>query len=387
MTIAAMHLRVVAAVLLLVTGCAAEPETGPSGEPIRIGYLNDSSGAFAVPELQTGAEVAVAHLNREGGVRNRPFELVTCPADGTPEQSEQCAAKFVRANVDVVLEGVDTGADAAMPKLSEATIPLVGHVQVTPGLMNHKNAFFFGAAAVAYGTAALKYYADQGMKTVAWLLPESPATHAFTDTVLVPAARRFGLDYRSVYYPADHPGWDGLARAVATAEVSGSIAATEEQCTQMVRALRGHGYGGRVLAASCTGLPKSVGNEAIGVELSADFWHPTDPLSAPPANQAEIEEYRRAMRAAGHDEPVAGAVVSFADVMTLARVLSTSDGKPEQALRAVKNLDSFLGPQITCDHGWFGNSACSTAVLFYRFQPNGALKAQIPDFIEVAKLG
>ena len=27
------------------------------------------------------------------------------------------------------------------------------------------------------------------------------------------------------------------------------------------------------------------------------------------------------------------------------------------------------------------------AVLFYRFQPNGALKAQIPDFIEVAKLG
>ncbi|RAS71311.1 hypothetical protein C8D87_1011612 [Lentzea atacamensis] len=53
----------------------------------------------------------------------------------------------------------------------------------------------------------------------------------------------------------------------------------------------------------------------------------------------------------------------------------------------MKNLDSFLGPQITCDHAWFGNSACSTAVLFYRFQPNGALKAQVPDFIEVAKLG
>ncbi|HEX8865899.1 MAG TPA: ABC transporter substrate-binding protein [Lentzea sp.] len=382
-----MHLRVVAAVLLLATACAAEPERGPSGEPIKIGYLNNASGAFSVPELQTGAEVAVAHLNRKGGVRNRPFELVTCPTDGTPEQSEACASKFVRDKVAVVVQGVDTGADAAMPQLSDAAIPLVGHVQFTPGLMNHKNAYFFGAAAVAYGTAALKYYADQSVKSVAWLLPESPATHAFSDSVLTPAAKRFGLTYRSVYYPADNPGWDGLARTVATAEASGSIAATEEQCTHIVRALRESNYEGRILAASCTGLQKSVGNQSIGVELSSDFWHPTDPLSAPPANQEEIEEYRQAMREAGHDEPVAGAVVSFADMMTLARVLSTSDGTPEQALKAVKNLDSFLGPQITCDHAWLGNSACSTAVLFYRFQPNGALKAQIPDFIEVAKLG
>jgi hypothetical protein len=190
-----------------------------------------------------------------------------------------------------------------------------------------------------------------------------------------------------VYYPADNPDWDGLARNVRGEEASGSIAATEEQCTHIVNALREANYDGRILAASCTGLPRSVGNRSIGVELSADFWHPTDPLSAPPANQEEIEEYRTAMRNAGHDEPVAGAVVSFADMMTLARVLSTSDGTPEQALRAVRNLDSFLSPQITCDHGWFGNSACSTAVLFYRFQPNGALKAQIPDFIEVAALG
>ena len=148
-----MHVRVFAAVLLLLTGCAAEQERGPSGEPIRIGYLNNSSGAFAVPELQTGAEVAVAHLNRKGGVRDRPFELVTCPTDGTPEQSQACAEKFVAEKVAVAVQGVDTGADGAMPTLAEAAIPLVGHVQFTPGLMNHKNAFFFGAAAVMQSSA------------------------------------------------------------------------------------------------------------------------------------------------------------------------------------------------------------------------------------------
>ena len=115
-----MHLRVVAAVLLLAAGCAAEPERRPSGEPVKIGYLNNASGAFAVPELQIGAEVAVAHLNGKGGIRNRRIELVTCPTDGTPEQSRACAGKFVSEKAAVVVQGVDTGADAAMPDLVAA---------------------------------------------------------------------------------------------------------------------------------------------------------------------------------------------------------------------------------------------------------------------------
>lgn len=388
-----MHARVAVLVALVLAGCAAEPDTAAHGEAIKIGFINNESGAFAAPELEIGSEVAVQYLNAHGGVHGRPLEVVRCATDGTPDQSASCATTMVEEKVVVAVEGVDTGADAASPVLTAAGIPLVGHVQFAPGQMNDRNSFFFGAAAMAYGTAALKYYADQGIKTVTWLFPEDPTSRAFTDSVLRPAAARFGLKYKTVYYNAAAPSWTVLAQQVLQEgpEASGSIAATEDQCAEMVRALREVSYNGRIMAASCTGLPRAVGKQSIGVELAADHWHPTDPMSAPPANQEEIRLYADAMKAAGHNEPVPGSVVSFADTMTLSRVLSAMSGpitasSVTEALRGVKELDSFLGPQITCDHGWNGNSACHTALLIYRFQPNGALKAQVPDYIEVAKL-
>lgn len=391
-----MRARIATAVLVAasaLTGCGSEPDNAASGEAIKIGFINNEHGAFAAPEMKVGSEVAVEYLNKNGGIKGRPLDVVRCATDGSPEQSVQCAEMFVREKVVVSVEGVDIGADAAIPVYTAAGIPVVGHVHLAPGQIMDANSFFFGAASLAYGTAALKYYADQDVKSVTWLLPEAPTTHVFTDNILRPAAQRFGVKYKTIYYDSAAPNWSVLAEQVLreAPEASGSIAATEEQCASMVRALREADYNGRILAASCTGLPKAVGKQSIGVELSQDHWNPTDPLSAPPANQQEIKVYEDAMRAAGHTEPVPGAVVSFADTMTLSRVLSTMNGtitaaNVTEALRSVKEMDSFLGPQITCDHGWNGNSACHTALLYYRFQPNGALKAQVPDYIEVSKM-
>jgi ABC-type branched-subunit amino acid transport system substrate-binding protein len=380
------------ALLALLAGCTAEPPA-TSGEPIRIGFANNESGPLAAPDMATGARVAVDHLNAGGGIDGRPIEIVGCASDGTTERSEACARMFVARDVAVVVQGVDLGADAALPVLAAAKIPFVGHVQFGPAQMTDPNSYFFGAASLAYGAAALKYYADQELKTVSWLLPEAPSSHAFTDGVLLPAAAKLGLTYESIYYDTRAPDWDALARTVAdrAPDVGGSIVATEEQCASMVRALHGIGFGGRVLAASCSGLHKALGGQALGVDLAFDTWNVTDPLSAPPTNQAEITIYLDAMQAAGHSDPLSVAAISFADVMTLSRVFALVDGSVDArtvsvALAGVKNLDSFLGPAITCDRSWHANSACSTALLFYRFQPNGALKAQIPDYIEASKL-
>ena len=53
---------------------AAEPEP----EPLRIGFIGSYSGTPAPsgPDRQTGAELAVAHLNAAGGIGGRPVELV-----------------------------------------------------------------------------------------------------------------------------------------------------------------------------------------------------------------------------------------------------------------------------------------------------------------------
>jgi len=99
------------------------------------------------------------------------------------------------------------------------------------------------------------------------------------------------------------------------------------------------------------------------------------------------------MKAAGHEDLMQGnAVITFADTVNLARILSTVQGTIDgpavsSALRGVKGLDSFLGPKITCDHTVIpGNSACAAGLLFYKVQKDGSVKALTTDFVDISKL-
>lgn len=393
---------------LLGAGCAEQPvdptavagapivqAQKATGKPITIGFLNNEGGAFSVPELRIGNEVATDYLNNTlGGVNGRPLDVIRCASDGSPEKSIDCANKLVEAKVAAVLTGLDVGADAALPILAAAKIPLVGHVQFGPKQMFDRNSYFFGTAALAYGAAALKFYADQDVRSIRWFLPDVPSSRILTDTVLLPVAGKLGIDYDSVYYPAAAPNWPVLAATVAAdrPDASGSLVATDTQCASLVRALRGVAYRGRILAASCTGLYETLGTQAAGVDIDLDHWSPSDPGSAPPAKQKEIATYIEVMVSAGESEWTPGnAVITFADTLTLAKVLATIPGPIDgpsvsAALGAVSGLDSFLGPQITCDHSWKGNSACSTGLLFYRFERDGSLKAATASFLDIAAL-
>lgn len=372
---------------------AAEPA---AGEAIVIGFLNSEGGAFSVPELRVGNELAQDYINEQlGGVNGRPLRVLRCATDGTPEKSIDCVNGFVEEGVVAVLEGADLGADAVLPILTDAGIPMIGHVQFGPARMFDANAFYLGAAAIAYGAAALTYYADADAETVAWFLPDEPSSHVFTDDVLIPTAEALGIEYKTVYYDAMNPNWAVLA-ATAVSEspdVSGSIAATDAQCAEFIAALRDAGYQGRILAASCTDLYDAVGDKAVGVDTQADHWHVGDVESAPPAKQDELLEYAAVMDAAGQGELIEGnAIIAFADMINLSRILSTIDEPVDgaavsAAFMATKDFDSYTGPTITCDHTVIpGNSACSTDMLFFQVQDDGSIKAATPDFVDVSGL-
>jgi branched-chain amino acid transport system substrate-binding protein len=257
------------------------------------------------------------------------------------------------------------------------------------------NATYFGAAALAYGAAALQFYADEGSESVVWFLPDEPSSHAFTDAALEPASAALGIDYTTVYYDAASPNWAVLATtAVAeNPDVSGTIAATDAQCAEMVGALRDAGYQGRILAASCVGLHDALGDDAVGVDTDADHWHPGDIASAPTAKQAELEEYGAVMRAAGHEDLIGGnAIISFADMINLSRIMATITGPIDGpavagALDATTDFDSYAGPTISCDGTVMpGNSACSTGLLFFQVQDDGSVRAVTDDFVDVTAL-
>jgi hypothetical protein len=119
--------------------------------------------------------------------------------------------------------------------------------------------------------------------------------------------------------------------------------------------------------------------------------------SAPPAKQDELREYAAVMEAAGQGDLVEGnAIIAFADMINLWRILSTIDEPADEpidgaavsaALMATKDFDSYVGPAISCDHTVIpGNSACSIDMLFFQVQDDGSIKAATPDFVDVSDL-
>jgi branched-chain amino acid transport system substrate-binding protein len=375
---------------------ATSAGTRATGEPIKIGFVNSEGGAFSVPELRVGNEVAEGYINEQlGGVDGRPLQVSRCTTDGSPEASIDCANQLVEQGVVAVVEGTDLGGDAMLPILADAGVPLVGHVQFGPGRMFDDNSYYFGAAALAYGAAALQFYADEGAQSISWFLPDEPSSHAFTDSVLEPTSEQLGLEYNTVYYDPASPNWAVLAAtAVSDApDVSGSIAATDAQCAEMIGALRQAGYQGRILAASCVGLYDALGDDAVGVDTDADHWHPGDVSSAPADKQTELEEYAAVMRDAGHEDLIAGnAIITFADMINLSRIMATIDGPIDGtavagALRATKDFDSYVGPTISCDRSVIpGNSACSADLLFFQVQDDGSVEAVTDDYVDVTGL-
>ena len=270
---------------------------------------------------------------------------------------------------------------------------MVGHVQFGAARMFDPNSYYFGAAVMAYGKAALSFYKDEGATSVMWFMPDEPSSRSFTDGVLTPVSAELGMDYQTVYYDPASPNWSVLATtAVAeNPDVSGSIAGTDAQCAAFVGALRDAGYQGRILAASCNGLYEALGDRAVGVDTDSDRWHPGDPDSAPADKQADLAAYTAAMEAAGHDDLVVGnASMSFGDVVNLATIMSTIKGDIDgpavsKALMGTKGFESFAGPTITCDHTALeGNSACHTGLLFFQVQDDGSVAAVTDDFIDGA---
>jgi branched-chain amino acid transport system substrate-binding protein len=99
------------------------------------------------------------------------------------------------------------------------------------------------------------------------------------------------------------------------------------------------------------------------------------------------------MRAAGHEDLIGGnAIISFADMINLSRIMATIAGTIDGpavagALDATSNFDSYAGPTISCDGTVMpGNSACSTDLLFFQVQDDGSVQAVTDDFVDVTAL-
>src|SRR6185369_17658429 len=99
---------IVAAGALSLTACSSGgsggSKAGSSSDPIKImAFGSFSQPPFAVPEIVTGAQAAVARVNREGGVAGRQVALVTCDDKGNPNGAAACGREAVTDHVAAVV--------------------------------------------------------------------------------------------------------------------------------------------------------------------------------------------------------------------------------------------------------------------------------------------
>ncbi len=354
----------------------------PSGNPVRVGFVNTDSGPAGLPEGSAGAKAAAKYVNeRLGGVGGRPLELVACPLDGTVEKGIDCANQLVEDDVVAVLQGFDAfSADAMLPILRSAKLPLVGAQASTPKVAVSPDFYALGPPNEAYLIGLMKWYGEQQVKSATLLLPDSPVFRALAKSALVPAAEKYGVDAKVLYFNMASPDWTVLATAAmdGNPDAIGLPAAIDSYCTGLINALKSTGYTGRIFAAGCSEYRRELGAKAAGVEGYATLWQPEDTTSPPAAKRQELADYKTAMTAAGQADKIdSRALDPFAATVDLARIMGTIKGRIDgpsvtRALRTTADFDSFVGPLLTCDHQvWPGRSSCSDSLLIYRTEDDG----------------
>jgi branched-chain amino acid transport system substrate-binding protein len=350
----------------------------PAGTPIKVGFLNQEKGAMAFPDFGAGARVAHEYVNEQlGGVGGRPLEFVECLTDGSPESSIDCANQFAEAKVPVVLEGIDFGSDAALPILTSAGIPLVGHTAFGTAQSVSTEAFFFGTALPAYAVGPLKVMrGDLQAKTAVYLGSDTKLIHSFVDAAIAPAAKADGIDLTPVYYSPTSPNLSAVV-TIALAKKPDVIFTTapDPDCIGIVKAASTLGFKGSLFAGSCSAFIQQDAASAEGVYTSSDLWVPEAASHAPAAKRVQIDTYVAQMKAKQPKYVNGFAQHTFSSTMDLAAVLKTVQGEVTPAsvtaaLKATAGLDSFMGQELTCDgKQWPGQpSACANGIIVYRVE-------------------
>lgn len=111
-------------------GTAAPSDTSapgakaPSGEPIRIGFLVDQTGALADygHAHKLVGEAAVKRINDNGGIDGRPVELVIADTESTPAAAAPRARQLVEGNkVDFLIGSNTSGVVLAVAAVAKET--------------------------------------------------------------------------------------------------------------------------------------------------------------------------------------------------------------------------------------------------------------------------
>jgi branched-chain amino acid transport system substrate-binding protein len=381
-----------AALVLLASGCSkpeskADSSGGLSGDPITIGVQSLDTGAVAYPQNTYGAKAAEWYVNNKlGGINGHPLKIDVCSGDGTPETGVSCANHFVSSNAPVVFDAYDgTSIGAMVPILSEAKVPIVGLLagQGVAEAAPYGTAFYFSGPLETSALGMVTALSDDGAKTAALAVTDAPSSHGYVDKLVGPLGKELGVDVTGVYTTVDNLNYQVLAQTelASNPDVAGLIALPEDGCTGLIEALKQAGFDGTLFAGSCSQFIDELGAKAEGTIVQPRLWVPLSFDNAPKEVQGQLDDFAEAMKAVGYeDEQSARSLYSFAGIINLSKILGGIKGDitadaVTQAMEAVKDFQTYLGPKVTCDGQQWPDrpGACSHEAIFFKVTKDGKL--------------
>ncbi|WP_067662375.1 ABC transporter substrate-binding protein [Nocardia miyunensis] len=134
-----------------------------SGAPIRIGLVNDDSGAGAsMPEVRTGVQAAFGYVNDYlGGIAGRPVVLDSCDSKSNSASAAACASQMIADRVVGVLHGPETDSGTTAQTLMNAGIPVISTAPASAQEMAGSLSFSFSGGAFAFAAALGQWMAQQ----------------------------------------------------------------------------------------------------------------------------------------------------------------------------------------------------------------------------------
>ena len=187
----------------------------PGGESMKVGLVNtEGAPGLDFPDIRQAISGSFDYLNQHGGYGDRPLELVTCTANGSPETSQACAQEMVGEGVELVLLGLDLFPDYAT--YTAADVPVIGMLPILPMDYTANALFMTGGNATTTGSMAA--VADQyfGATSVGIVSADNAGANA-TAASLTAALDIAGIEHTLVKGGDNETdaGYQGLMRQAA----------------------------------------------------------------------------------------------------------------------------------------------------------------------------
>ena len=347
-------------------GVVPDAPVAARGEPIRLGMINQDTGAVgAFPELTRAARAAVDFVNAElGGIDGRPLELITCDTGFSPEGSTACAQRLVSEGVVAVTGGIDVWG-ASIPVLESNEIPYIGGIPVSDAELRSPISFLFSGGSPGAFAAFAAYAVDElGAERIALMYGDFGSIKVAAERYGAGVAQSLGLDPADITlvpFPVTEDDLVPHLSAAAAARPDAIIAgAADAACVPLMKGAADLAVDADLFLVGACAAPQIL--DAAGPAAAGRWFNVEGPVSRHPegpeetrlANDNRLYAEALARHSDGLD-PASAGTIAFRDVMNIVVLMREIGGDRVtpaaliETLRAARDHPSFAGHDYTCD--------------------------------------